>query len=602
MKWSWGICCGLLLSWGITGASWVNAADHSQLPSNQLIVKFKAPLSQAERASPRAVQRLQTLGVSGSVGRRLANGAYVVKMSESRPQQAWLDVMHQLSFDPDVAYVEPDLLMEPTADPYYGSQWYLHVPLFGINADNAWDFSTGSGAVIAVLDTGILAHPDLVANTLPGYDFISDVFTANDGGGRDSSALDPGDGVSAGACGGGEPHSDRYSTWHGTHVAGIAAAPLNGIGVTGVAYDADILPLRVLGRCGGYTSDIVDAIYWASGYSVAGVPANSTPADVINLSLSSTVTGACGQAYSDAITAAINAGVSVVTSAGNANTNANDYAPGNCVGVINVAATDRYGDKAPYSNTGTVVDVAAAGGRLLAGDSQSGIWSTLNSGQVSPETNIYAAYQGTSMAAPQVAATVALMRSVEPAATPAELEAAIVDTAQNFIGNCPGCGAGLLDTEEAVKRILGLTVPSAITDLRVVLQGDNGKYIEDGSGTGTIQYKVVITNHGPDQAGDLVVSHVFPSQVTLENLTPPPGVICNVSDYTCHWSEQLAGESLTFTVRVRTSNENTMDFSAGVDSADTDPDTSNNYVTKRFGGGLGILSILFAGMLWRRKG
>lgn len=602
MGWSRGFFCGLLLSWGVAGASWANAVTTSELPSDQLIVKFKASLSQAERANPRAVQRLQALGVTGNVGRRLANGAYVVKMSESRSHQAWLDVMHQLSFDPDVAYVEPDLLMVPTADPYYDSQWYLHSPLFGINADSAWQFSTGAGAVIAVLDTGILAHPDLVANTLPGYDFISDIFTANDGDGRDSSALDPGDGVAAGACGGGEPHSDRYSTWHGSHVAGIAAAPVNGIGVTGVAYDADILPLRVLGRCGGYTSDIVDAIYWASGYSVAGVPANSTPADVINLSLSSTVTGACGQAYSDAVTAAINAGVSVVTSAGNANANANDYAPGNCAGVINVAATDRYGDRAPYSNTGSVVDVAAAGGRLVSGDPLSGIWSTLDSGEFSTETYIYAAYQGTSMAAPQVAATVALMRSVEPAATPAELEAAIVDTAQNFIGSCSGCGAGLLDTEEAVKRILGLTVPSAITDLRVVLQGDNGKYIEDGDATGTIQYKVVVTNDGPDQAGDLVVSHVFPAQVTLENLAPPPGVICNVTDYTCRWSEQLAGESLTFTVRVRTSNENTMDFSAGVDSADTDPDTSNNYVTKRFGGGLGILSILFACMLWRRKG
>ncbi|MCK5791269.1 MULTISPECIES: S8 family serine peptidase [unclassified Ketobacter] len=592
----------MLFGVSVMGAGVSVAAGDLQSATDRLIVKFKTPLSQAERASPRALQRLQTLGVSGIVGRPMANGAYVVTMSESRQRQAWLDVMNQLSFDPDVAYVEPDLLMVPTADPYYDFQWYLQSPLFGINADNAWNFSTGSGAVIAVLDTGILAHPDLIANTLAGYDFVSDLFMANDGNGRDNNPLDPGDGVTAGACGGGQPQQDRYSSWHGSHVAGIAAAPVNGIGVTGVAYDAGILPLRVMGRCGGYTSDIVDAIYWASGYNVADVPPNPTPADVVNLSLSSTVTGACGPSYSEAINAAVGAGVMVVTSAGNSNANANDYAPGNCDGVINVAATDRYGDKAPYSNTGSVVDLAAPGGRLVAGDDLSGIWSTLNSGQFEPAVNNYQPYQGTSMAAPQVAATIALMRSAVPDATPAELAAALVDTTQNFIGNCAGCGSGLLDSEEAVKRIMGLTVPSAVSDLRVTLQGDNGKYIEDGDGTGTIQYKVVITNDGPDQAEDLVASHVFPAQVTLESLAPPPGVICNVTDYTCRWSEQLAGESLTFTIRVRTANENKMDFSAGVDSADTDPDNSNNYVTKKFGGGIGVLGLLFAFALLRRRG
>ena len=206
------------------GAGVSVAAGDLQSATDRLIVKFKTPLSQAERASPRALQRLQTLGVSGIVGRPMANGAYVVTMSESRQRQAWLDVMNQLSFDPDVAYVEPDLLMVPTADPYYDFQWYLQSPLFGINADNAWNFSTGSGAVIAVLDTGILAHPDLIANTLAGYDFVSDLFMANDGNGRDNNPLDPGDGVTAGACGGGQPPQDRYSSWHGSHVAGIAAA------------------------------------------------------------------------------------------------------------------------------------------------------------------------------------------------------------------------------------------------------------------------------------------------------------------------------------------------------------------------------------------
>ncbi|MEE2732392.1 MAG: S8 family serine peptidase [Pseudomonadota bacterium] len=584
----------LLASWGALGAD-------TQMPTDRLIIKFKDTLPALERAHPRALQRLAQLGVAARMGRRLPNGAYVVAMSESRRQNGWLDVMHQLSFESDIAYVEPDLKMMPDADPYFDYQWYLNYPNRGVNAERAWNYSTGLGAVVAVLDTGILPHPDLLANTLPGYDFISDSFTANDGGGRDNNAADPGDGVTAGACGGGQPEEDRKSTWHGTHVAGIAVAPMNGIGVVGVAHEAKVLPLRVLGRCGGYTSDIVDAIYWAAGYSVAGVADNSTPVDAINLSLSSSATGACGQAYSDAITAAVNAGVTVVTSAGNKTANAADYAPGNCAGVINVAAVDRYGYQAPYTNTGAVVDVAAAGGRIVAGDIISGVWSTLNAGQFAPGEHNYVAYQGTSMAAPQVAATVALMRSVAPDATPEAMEVAIKDTAADFTSPCVGCGSGRLDAEEAVRRVLGLTVPNAVADLKVVLQGDNGKFIDAGDGTGTIQYKVIVTNNGPDLASDLTVSNIFPSQVTLDYLQPAVGAICNISTYACSWAEQPAGESRTFTIRVRTSNEDKMDFAAAIDGADSDPNTADNYSTKKFGGGMAELLLLLPALLWRRR-
>ena len=592
---------GMLLSAAFCMTTGALAAGESQMPIDRLIIKFKGPLSPAQKASPKALQKLEQLGVSGRLGRKLASGAYVVEMSESRRQGEWLDVMHQLSFESDVAYVEPDLKMMPDADPYFDYQWYLNTPDRGINAENAWDYSTGSGAVVAVLDTGILAHPDLVANTLPGYDFISDTFTANDGDGRDSDAQDAGDGVSAGACGGGQPEADRYSSWHGIHVAGIAVAPSNGIGVVGVAHEAKVLPLRVLGRCGGYTSDIVDAIYWASGYSVAGVPDNTVTVDAINLSLSSTVTGSCGQAYSDAINAAVAAGVSVVTSAGNKAANAADYAPGNCAGVINVAAVDRYGYQAPYTNTGSVVDLAAAGGRIIAADIISGIWSTLNDGQFAPGGHSYASYQGTSMAAPQVAATIALMRSVVPESSPGELETAIKDTTADFPFGCVGCGTGRLDAEAAVKRILGLTVSDAVADLRVSLQGDNGKYIDAGDGTGTIQYKVVVSNNGPDLASDLTVSNVLPAQVSLDYLLPPAGVICNVTTNACSWSQQAPGESLTFVIRVSTSNEDKMDFSAAISGADSDPDTSNNFVTKKFGGGLGLLVLMLPALFWRRR-
>ena len=132
------VLCGLM-----AGAVCSHADDNTQLPTDRLIIKFKQPLTQVQKASPVALQRLEQLGVSGRLGRKLANGAYVVEMSESRRQQDWLAVMHQLSFDADVAYVEPDLKMMPDADPYFSSQWYLNYPDRGINAENAWDYSTG---------------------------------------------------------------------------------------------------------------------------------------------------------------------------------------------------------------------------------------------------------------------------------------------------------------------------------------------------------------------------------------------------------------------------------------------------------------------------
>lgn len=603
MGMSHGVRLGLALLLGCGMHSAVQAVTENQIPIDRFIVKFKQqPADASARANPAALGRLQSaLGVKASVKRSMANGAVVVAMSESRRYHEWFDVMTQLAHDGDVAYIEPDLLMEPTYDPLYSQQWYLNFNLGGINIEKAWDYSVGNGAVIAVLDSGIRPHVDLVDNIVQGYDFITDTFTANDGDGRDNNPLDPGDGIVAGGCGGGMPLTDRKSTWHGTHVAGIAAAPNNGIGITGVAYEAKVQPIRVLGRCGGYTSDIVDAIYWAAGYSVSGIPDNSTKADVINMSLSATLAVSCGQSYQDAITAANAAGVTVVTSAGNTSANAGDFAPGNCSGVVNVTATNYYGDLAYYSNTGAVVDVAAPGGEITQDSDSMGIWSTLNSGEYAPGNDIYYPYQGTSMAAPQVAAAVALMRSVVPDAAPVEIEAALKNTTRDFFLACAGCGTGILDSEEAVKRILGLTVEEAETDLAVTLVGDNGKFIDSGNGTGTIQYTVVVTNKGPDQASDLVLSNVFPPDVTLERLGAiDAGMICSLDDYSCRWSEQEVGASRNLSITVRTSNQNKMTFAAGVSGGDTDPVSTNNYVSKKFGGGVGMFTLL-ALLLWQRR-
>src|SRR5690606_15464034 len=160
-----------------------------------------------------------------------------------------------------------------------------------------------------VLDTGYADHNDLDANIVPGYDFIIDEAVAGDGDGRDGDAHDPGDW-----------YGGYASSWHGTHVAGtVAAVTDNGAGLAGVAYKAKVQPVRVLGHGGGYTSDIADAIVWASGGTVDGVPANENPAEVLNLSLGGD--GSCAQdpVTQEAIDGAIERGVTVVVAAGNDN-------------------------------------------------------------------------------------------------------------------------------------------------------------------------------------------------------------------------------------------------------------------------------------------
>src|SRR5690606_25372148 len=198
------------------------------------------------------------------------------------------------------------------------------------------DVTDGSGVVVAVLDTGITNHSDLNANILPGYDFISDTTVAGDGNGRDSNPADPGD-YSGGS----------NSSWHGTHVTGtIAAVTNNNSGVAGVAPKAKVVPVRVLGRGGGYLSDIADGLIWASGGSVSGVPSNPYPAEVINMSLGGS--GSCSSTYQNAINSAVGRGTTVVVAAGNSNADTVNYNPGNCNNVIAVASTTRSGARSSF--------------------------------------------------------------------------------------------------------------------------------------------------------------------------------------------------------------------------------------------------------------
>jgi serine protease len=362
--------------------------------------------------------------------------------------------------DPNVEYAEPDRMMHKLLTPNdtrYNEQWHYFEATAGINAPAAWDKATGTGVVVGIVDTGYRPHADLSGQILQGYDFISDTFVSNDGNGRDTDASDPGDAINAGECGGGEPTQFEASSWHGTHVAGtIAAKTNNASGVAGIAFNAKIVPARVLGKCGGYTSDIADAIIWVSGGTVSGVPANANPAKVINISLGGG--GACDTTTQSAINSARSRGTSVIVAAGNENQNASNDSPANCTGVVTVASVNRSGGRSYFSNFGATVEVAAPGGDMRSSASN-GILSTLNTGTTSPGSDTYAFYQGTSMATPHVVGVVALMLSVKPTLTPDQVTSILQSTARPFPATCSQCGSGIIDALAAVNAAIGGTTP-----------------------------------------------------------------------------------------------------------------------------------------------
>lgn len=431
-------------------------ASEAVLERGQLVARARVleagTLSQrVERARGLVSQR----GLKLQLLRQSGVGAHVMGLDRALPLADMQALAARLKAeDPDIEYAEPDrkmyALLTPN-DSQYSQQWDLFEATGGIRAPAAWDLATGTGVVVAVIDTGIRPHADLSGQTVAGYDMIANVPTANDGGGRDADPSDPGDWSSAGQCGAGS--GARNSSWHGTHVAGtIAARTNNAAGIAGIAFNAKLQTVRVLGRCGGYTSDIADGIIWASGGSVPGVPANATPAKVLNLSLGGG--GSCDSTTQSAVNGARSRGSVVVVAAGNSNANAANFSPASCSGVVTVAATDRYGARAPYSNYGAVVALAAPGGNTGAGTSN-GILSTLNTGTSTPAADNYAFYQGTSMAAPHVAGVAALMFSAKPSATPDQIAAALKSSARAFPGTCSQCGSGLLDAHAAVLAISG---------------------------------------------------------------------------------------------------------------------------------------------------
>jgi serine protease len=446
------MCALPAMAAGRVDASGLQSSEQNSF--DRFIVKYRdgsserssaTSLDSALQSATRAVPAKAGRALAMKQLRRLAVGADVVRADRKLDRVEAESLMRQLASNPNVEYVEVDQVMRPLLSPndtYYASeQWHYYNATGGIKANEAWDVTNGAGSVVAVIDTGITNHTDLNANILPGYDFISDTFVSRDGNGRDSNPNDEGDwNPVAGECYTGSPVSN--SSWHGTHVAGtVAAVTNNATGVAGVAYGAKIVPVRVLGRCGGLTSDIADAIVWASGGTVSGIPANANPAEVINMSLGGS--GTCSTTYQNAINGAVSRGTTVVVAAGNSNVNVSGAVPANCPNVIAVASTTITGQRSSFSNYGTGIDIAAPG---------SDIMSTLNAGTTTPGAQAYASYNGTSMATPHVAGVVALVQAVATTPkTPAQIEALLKSTVRAFpVTPTQTIGPGILNAKAAV--------------------------------------------------------------------------------------------------------------------------------------------------------
>ncbi len=535
-----------------------------QFVPGEVIVKMK-PTMDLEATE------LSQLGIQ-AVGERTSGGEIIYQippvtiraLSAAKAQDRTLALVRELNARPDVEYAQLNFIerrFDTTPnDPLYPQQWHYFnngtgtgESPGGIDLPKAWDISTGnSSVVVAVLDTGILpTHEDITGSTnlIPGFDMISIPFIANDGDGRDNNPTDPGDGVAANECVplGSPPHPAQPHSWHGTHVAGTVGVGRtnNNIGVAGVNWAVSLQAVRVLGKCGGTTADINDAIRWAAGLPVPGVPNNTTPARVINMSLGTPPGVPCSlsPARQAAIDAAVAAGAAVVVAAGNDAVDASQVSPASCNNVITVAASDYRGHLVTrYSNFGATVEIMAPGGDRLRDDNgdgnPDGVLSMVRSD--SPFSSFpggYAFYNGTSMATPHVSGVAALWLAQTPTLTPAQLLTELQNNARpRTASQCPQlCGTGLLS---ALRNQL---VVSLVLDPDVRL----------GSGE-TTTVRATVTMGGVPQAGKTV--H-FRTGDTSQATVSPMSAVTN-----------SAGVA-TATVRGESSSPHTTTVTAEVDSA-----------------------------------
>ncbi|WP_457418687.1 S8 family peptidase [Roseateles sp. P5_E7] len=500
-------------------------------------VRAKALSLRATRLEAREVAQTRATALGLRTGHALAAGRSLDERTHVVMARglSGAQLAKRLAADPEVELVAVDQLRKRLAlpnDPLFGGaavnaetvsggiparvidQWYLKAysstpgqVVSSINAPAAWDATAGitTTTVVAVLDTGVRTdHPDLAGQIVGGYDMIGfgspgnlSTAIANDGDGADADASDPGDWVSSadvsgGALGSGCDSGDvGNSSWHGTRVSGLIAAKTNnGIGMTGVGWNLlKVLPIRVLGKCGGYDSDIMAGMKWAAGISVPGLPANPNKAKVLNLSLggsgSCATTDTTGALYLQTIGQVNATGATIVVAAGNSEGQKVGL-PGNCPGVIAVAALRHVGTKVGFSSIGNEVTIAAPGGNCInILNGQPCLYpmvSTTNGGTTSPAAytgdGVYTgsnASVGTSFSAPVVSGIVGLMAAVRPVLTSAEATPILKLTARAFptSGGTAGilactvpttgsavqdecycttstCGAGMVDAEKAV--------------------------------------------------------------------------------------------------------------------------------------------------------
>ncbi len=491
----------------------IRVAPADALPTDRIIVKWRESGVAALRiADPveRIARLVNATGLPLRSVRALGSRLDIIRLNDigaatPREQRAALEsAITQLRLDPSVEYAEADeriYLFAAPNDPRFsagsdsngswGGQWYLNAPSVAtpaaIGALPAWELTTGAGINVAVLDSGIRAdHPDISAKLLPGRDFVCHdnlslpctstspgtlFLTANDGDSWDADPSDPGDGITVAdlvrsdgffkGCGTGS-NSDQplESSWHGLHVAGlIGAIRNNGIGIAGVAPDSRITPVRVIGKCTGYTSDLVAALYWAAGIIDSSLgplpPANAANvAQIINLSLGNRLD--CSTAEQNAIDAVIAKGILIVAAAGN--DGGPIGSPANCRGVLSVAGLRHNGLKVGYSNvssTAAKVSIAAPAGNCVNTAPGAPCLYSLdtlsNAGRFTPEpsnkdtsytyASLIPSYTGntlngfsvgTSFAAPMVSAVAALMLNAHPGLTPQQILQRIQDSAAAF--------------------------------------------------------------------------------------------------------------------------------------------------------------------------
>lgn len=453
--------CGLALAGETLAAPPPDTAGNLRFVPYEVIVKFKPGSRKSTAASGLTGVRLTSQSAHFDVA-RLEN-TLPLRNSRAVAKSETLALLAKLRQRDDVEYAQLNYLFDfalTPSDPLYPQQW--HYPL--ISLPSAWDITTGSSAVpIAILDSGRSLHPELSGRWSP----------------LEYNAPTPS-----------QPATDNGSWPHGTHVAAIAGgAAYNGTGGAGVCFGCTLMNVKIGDTTTGITMErVVASIDWAT----------DNGARVINMSFESAA--ACTQASFPALRTAINRardhGVNLVAAAGNGTrngtgnipVNVDNVTPASCPGVISVAATDRNGNLALYSNRGPNIGVTAPGGggdfiwRLNPSTGQWGVdpaspvygntvgtpacntsggafnantLGALSAWTTSPaniNSHCYRHLSGTSMAAPHVAGTIGLMLSVNPRLFPDQVTSLIRGTAGAMPGCGTNCGPGLLSAYDAVKN------------------------------------------------------------------------------------------------------------------------------------------------------